>query len=57
MQTSNAVAVVPATYQIGVPASAQVIIVDNDRPKVQMTLIDNLADEGSIEPPIPAGPA
>ena len=34
-----------ATYQIGVPASAQIIIVDNDRPKVQMTLLDNLADE------------
>ena len=34
-----------AAYQIGVPASAQVIIIDNDRPKVQMTLLDNLADE------------
>ena len=34
-----------ATYQIGVPASAEVILVDNDRPKVQMTLLDNLADE------------
>ena len=34
-----------AAYQIGVPASAEVIIVDNDRPKVQMTLLDNLADE------------
>lgn len=32
-------------YQIGVPASAEVIIIDNDRPKVQMTLLDNLADE------------
>lgn len=34
-----------AAYQIGVPASAEVIIIDNDRPKVQMTLLDNLADE------------
>ena len=34
-----------AGYQIGVPVSAEVIIVDNDRPRVQMTLLDNLADE------------
>ncbi len=32
-------------YQLGVPVSAEVIIVDNDRPKVQMTLLDNLANE------------
>ena len=40
-----------SAYQVGVPASAEVIIIDNDRPKVQMTLLDNLADE---KPPISA---
>ena len=38
-------------YELGVPASAEVIIIDNDRPKVQITLLDNLAAETRATPP------
>ena len=36
-----------ATYQTGIPSQAQIDIVDNDRPKVQIVATDNFAQENS----------
>ena len=37
-------------YEPGIPASAEVRIIDNNRPRVQMALLDNLAAETPAQP-------
>ena len=38
-------------YKVSVPASAEVTIIDKNRPSVQLTLLDNLASETATQPP------